>query len=162
MALADVDAGTNMELLEIKDGLARLKLTYWDREQAPNLLEDFMRPIRAGKLTFDGMDEVKVLEKKTDPQTQLEWRKVVIEGWSEIANIRKAGNAVWDYAKQMHEGDCQLCHYLDPIEKYQVVEWPVRIKRMKRYTKLSLQQQLLLARYLQRERYDLGPINGER
>jgi trimethylamine-N-oxide reductase (cytochrome c), cytochrome c-type subunit TorC len=162
MVLAEIDAGSNLKVVEIKGKLVKVSATYWDREQAPTLLEDFLRPIRAGRLTFDGMDAVKVIEAKKDPHTELEWRKVTIEGWTSGEYLRKQSDDIWSYAKDLYEGDCQLCHKLNAIEKYQVVEWPVRIKRMRRYTKLDMPQQKLLARYLQRRRYDMGPINGER
>jgi trimethylamine-N-oxide reductase cytochrome c-type subunit TorC len=162
MVLAEIDAGSALKVLEIRNKTVKVRATYWDREQAPILLEDFLRPIRAGKLTFDGMDAIKVGEAKKDPHTELEWRKVTIEGWTSAKHLRTQSDEIWSYAKDLFEGDCQLCHKLNPVEKYQVVEWPVRIKRMRRYTKLDARQQKLLARYLQRQRYDLGPINGER
>ena len=153
--LAKLDTGTEIEVIKLEGELAHVRLIAWDREQSIILYEGMSRPIQSAKLTIDGMDYIKIGKTQKDSYTELEWREITLEGWMSVKDLSGDNGAVWSYAKTMYESDCQLCHKLPVIDLWEVNEWPIRIKRMRRYTKLDLDRQTLVARYLQRERFAL-------
>lgn len=156
MELATIDTGTSVKIVEVDGDMAKVSLNAWDREQSIILYEDASRPIQSAKLSIDGMDHISVGKTHIDDYTELEWREIVLEGWVSKAALTSEPDAVWAYAQEMFESDCGLCHKLPKADLFDTNEWPIRIKRMRRYTKLDLERQALVSRYVQRARFELG------
>nr|CRH04968.1 putative Cytochrome c-type protein TorC/TorY [Candidatus Magnetococcus massalia] len=139
-SFATLYGGTPVEVVAERGGMVQVNFAAWDRESGTQMYVDFNRAIMVAKLSFDGMDALKVLESKVEPEYELTWNRGQLTGWVKREALGPDEQAYWNYVTGLYDLDCNMCHKTFPRDKWNIFDWTNNIKEMRRYTKLSPEQ----------------------
>lgn len=136
----------------------KVKLVAWDREGSTQLFKVPGVLMQVAKLGFGGMDTLTAIDSKLDTETELTWNKVAVEGWVKKGAMSSEARVVNDFAEELWNTDCSLCHSPYAPETYIARDWEKKVKAMRRYTKLEPEQLILVQQYLQSKAQDMKAV----
>ncbi|WP_319484880.1 NapC/NirT family cytochrome c [uncultured Cohaesibacter sp.] len=142
--------GTELKVLDRKDGLLKVAINGWQREGVERVLVATQgeRIIQAA-LSADIANTAAVHDTVFDKDTEYNWKKVTLEGWMKPVNLISDEKALWAYGAEMYESSCGACHSLPAISHYTATQWLGMVDGMKSYTSLSKPEIFFLKSYLQ-------------
>ena len=146
---------TALKVLERDGDWIKVRLNGWDREGGVQIFKKAGPQMQIAKLGIGGMDVVKQTEEFLDKETELTWNKVHVDGWLKTGALVSDGQVVDDYAAELNRTDCGMCHTRYEGQKYNARDWTKKIKAMRRFTKLELEQLEVVQLYLQDRSSDM-------
>lgn len=121
--LGKVDAGTPVEVLETKDGFAKIRVSGWALKEYPSQI--FTKPgVRIENASLDEESAV-TLDEKAGAQTVLDnlWVRASTQGWVDAKLIEPNVDILWKRAQARHEEACSSCHSAPSPEKFTANQW---------------------------------------
>lgn len=148
--LATLYGGTPLTVIKQEGDWVQVSSEGWDREEGSIIYVDFNRAVPIAKMSFDGMDSVKKLESKIEPEYELTWNRISLTGWIPRSALGPDEAQFWNYVTDLYELDCNLCHKTYPRDKWIMFDWNNNLKEMRRYTKLTQEQLQLVSNWVLR------------
>ncbi len=99
---------------------------------------------------------VEIHATETDPDTELVWHKVSVEGWVAPGSLLSSPDALWTYSAEMYNASCGTCHSTPDPGHSLANQWIGSLKAMKRFITLNKEEYRLLQKYLQLNARDTG------
>jgi hypothetical protein len=121
--LGKADAGAPVEVLERKDGAAKVRISGWALKEYPSQI--FTKPgVRIENASLDEESAVK-LDEKAGSQTVQDnlWVRASAEGWVDAALISNDRNALWKKAEERQHEACSSCHSAPSPDKFTANQW---------------------------------------
>ncbi|GAB6052983.1 pentaheme c-type cytochrome TorC [Magnetospira thiophila] len=147
--VAEVEPLTTLTVLETDGDRIKVRLIAWDREGSLQLYAKPGPQMQVAKVGIDGMDLLKPKAEFIDKETELTWHQVSLEGWTTRDGLTLNRDAAWGYAEEMWALDCNLCHNQIARQEYNAYEWGKQMLAMRRFTKLTPEQQAVVLKYVQ-------------
>ncbi|MES9860159.1 MAG: NapC/NirT family cytochrome c [Candidatus Thiodiazotropha sp. LLP2] len=148
--LATVYGGTPVTVVKQEGEWVQVVSEGWDREEGSQIFIDFNRTVILTKMSFDGMDRVEKIGSKLEPEYELTWNHIKLTGWVPRSALGSSEEKFWNYVTALYDLDCNLCHKTYPRDKWIMFDWRNNLKEMRRYTKLSPEQLLLVSNWVLR------------
>ncbi|CCQ75085.1 NapC/NirT family cytochrome c [Magnetospira sp. QH-2] len=152
---AAVEPLTPLEILETDGDMVKVRLTAWDREGGLQLFAKPGPQMQVAKVGIDGMDVIQQKAEFIDKETELTWHQVSVEGWTSKEGLTANKDSAWGYAEEMWKLDCNLCHNQIDRQEYNAYEWGKQMLAMRRFTKLTQEQQAVVLKYVQNGSSDM-------
>ena len=150
LPLATLYGGTPLSVIKQDGDWVQVSSEGWDREEGSQIYIDFNRAVILAKMNFDGMDVVEKLESKLEPEYELTWNRIKLTGWVPRAALGPSEEKFWAYVTDLYDLDCNLCHKTFSRDNWIMFDWRNNLKEMRRYTKLSQEQLLLVSNWVLR------------
>lgn len=156
-AIGQVLAATEMKVLDRKKGMAQVRIEGWQQDQVGQVIyalrgqrifEATLRKSEAGR--------VEVHSSETDPDTELLWHKVSVEGWVAPGELLSETDDLWTYTAEMYNASCGTCHSTPDPGHSLANQWIGSLKAMKRFITLDKEEYRLVQKYLQLNARDTG------
>ncbi|WP_319529861.1 NapC/NirT family cytochrome c [uncultured Cohaesibacter sp.] len=150
-------AATEVSVLERSGDLLKVRLEGWQQDQVDRVIYA-LRGQRIFEATLDknSTDAVERLSSETDPDTELLWHKMQIEGWITQNDLLSDEEKLWDYAEELYVASCATCHSRPDPGHYLSNQWIGVLKSMKRFVSIDTEQYRFLQKYLQLNAKDTG------
>lgn len=146
-----VELATPVEVLELKDKMAKIKLKGWSADGFENVLfADIGK-----RIIYLNADEkikkyAKVLQNKIDDYDS-SWNEVSYEIWIKKSNLIKSKDKALEEGAEIYENSCGACHASPSIKHYTVNQWPNIIKSMETRAGLMQEERQAVIKFLQNQ-----------
>lgn len=148
---------TDVTVLERSGDLMKVRLDGWQQDGADRVIYALRgQRIFSATVGKKNVDAVQKLSTETDPDTELVWHKVALEGWINNADLVSDKDKVWTYAEEMYVASCATCHSRPDPGHYLANQWIGVLKSMKRFISIDKEQYRFLQKYLQNNAKDTG------
>lgn len=156
-AIGDFLAATHLKVLERKGDLLKVRADGWQQDQVDRIIYELRgQRIFSATVKKSAVDEVERHGTETDPDTDLVWHQVSVEGWVDRSDLIDDIDALWDYGAEMNNASCGICHSMVPPEHLLANQWIGTLKAMSRFLTLDKEEYRFLQKYLQMHASDTG------
>lgn len=139
-----------LEILERKDNWLRVKAAGWHQQDAARVLYALPgKRILVAILKKSATHLLKQNSEVTDPETDIVWKGVTLEGWVKDKNLSARLDDLWTPAWELFSTRCTVCHQRRIPEKYTANQWRSLLKVMGPRTGLPKPKQQLILTFLQ-------------
>ena len=143
-------SATELEVLDREGDALKVRIAGWRQEGADRVIYELMgQRIFTATLTPPAVEQVAVGEPTVDPNTDLTWLPVSIEGWVGADSLVEDRETLWDYAAEMYTASCATCHGKPEPDHYLANQWIGNMKAMARFISLDKREYRFLLKYLQ-------------
>ena len=150
-------SATKLIVLDSKGDARKVRIEGWRQKGADRIMYELMRHrIFTATLRPAALEQVKVGEEQVDPDTDLTWMPVSIEGWVKADKLGSDLDALWEYSAEMYTASCATCHGKPEPDHYLANQWIGTMKAMKRFISLDKREYRLVQKYLQLHASDTG------
>jgi trimethylamine-N-oxide reductase cytochrome c-type subunit TorC len=156
----ELDGAASALVLDVKPDALQIAIAGWQRAGSPEIL--YQRPgkrILLAKLSQAAVARAVAVETTTDPDTDQEWTRVRLNGWTKPGRFAASVEPLWRVSTMMYGNDCAMCHALHPPESVDANDWIGRVNSMRRFSSLNDDEVALLQAYLQNHARDAPPAN---
>lgn len=145
------------ESTEREKGHFLVEVTGWRESKGRGRVITQFRGKRVFSAVLDAtlMDNVKVLQTQTDPESHQQWQQVSVTAWSPATGFINNVDPLWQYADQMLQSTCSACHSTPPPTRYTANGWIAGLKAMSTYYRLNPVEERTLLKYLQTHASDV-------
>lgn len=159
--LAALSVASELILLETGDRFHRVALEGWAREGAERVL--FALPgkrILVAQIARESVGQMEHRDSLEDPDTEILWNRMRIEGWVDATNVQQELQPIWDNAWALFSKRCTACHQRRVPSHYTANQWRSLIKVMGPRTGLPKADQTLILTFLQHHASDTIELQG--
>ena len=150
-------AATKVSVLERSGDLLKVRLEGWQQDKVDRVVYALRgQRIFEATLAKSSTDAIKRLSTETDPDTELVWHKMQVDGWVTQANLVSDEAKLWNYADELYGASCTTCHSRPDPGHYLSNQWIGVLKSMKRFVSIDKEQYRFLQKYLQLNAKDTG------
>lgn len=157
----DRAAGNILPLTEVhvaeRDGdWIKVRIDGWMQEGMERVLvKEMGRRLFLATVTQDMADKAKVIETKTDPDTDLNWKEGEITVWTKADAFTSDKSGLMNYGEEMYSAACGACHSAAAPDHFLANQWMGIVKDMKGNTALGAEEVRFLQNYLQLHAKDM-------
>lgn len=156
-SIGQVLAATHLKVVERKDGAAKVRIEGWQQDQVAQVVYALRgQRIFEATLRKSETGRVETHSTETDPDTDLVWHKVSVEGWVAPGTLLPNADDLWSYTSEMYTASCATCHSKPDPAHSLANQWIGSLKAMKRFISLDKEEYRLLQKYLQLNAKDTG------
>lgn len=143
-------AATELEVVDRDGDLLKVRIDGWQQDQVVQAIYALR-----GQRIFSAVVDKRIADRierhatEVDPDTDLTWHRVSLEGWVHATDLIADKNRLWEYAAEMHSASCGTCHSLHAAHHSLANQWIGTMKAMKRFLVLDNEQYRFLLKYLQ-------------
>jgi trimethylamine-N-oxide reductase cytochrome c-type subunit TorC len=154
-AIGKVFIASKFEILQNNGEWTQIKVQGWSQEGAERIIY-----ARAGKRIFSAalssraVKNIKVHNTQHDPDTDLNWNAVSVEGWIKGNLYTPDLDILWKEAWTLFTTRCTACHQQRIPHKYSANQWTGLLKVMGPRTGLPKDKQRLILKFLQNHAKD--------
>ncbi|HAT85739.1 MAG TPA: cytochrome C [Rhizobiales bacterium] len=150
-------SATKLEVLETSGDARKVRISGWRQKGADRIFYELMsHRIFTATLSPKALEQVKLGEEKTDPETELVWIPVSLDAWVKADKLLADRNELWGLAEEMYTASCTSCHGKPDADHYLANQWIGVMKSMKRFISLNKQEYRFVQKYLQLHASDTG------
>ncbi len=148
---------TALKVLERSGDVLKVSLSGWQQDGVNSAVY-----ARRGKRIFEAaltssmVERLQASEAETDPETDLVWRKVSLEGWVKKDALVSKLQPIWDYGAEMYSANCNTCHKSAAPDHNLANQWNGVVEAMQRFVTIDKQQNRFMVKYLQMHASDVG------
>ncbi len=150
-------AATRLTVLDDSRDMVRVSAEGWQQDG----VEQVLYALRGHRI-FDAtvkksaIDIIETHATETDPDTDLVWHQVSVEGWVSKDLLIEDVEPIWDYTREMYSASCGMCHSRPDPGHTLANQWIGVMKSMKRFITLDKEEYRILQKYLQLNAKDTG------
>ncbi|WP_417843220.1 c-type cytochrome [Thalassospira sp.] len=153
--------GTEMEILERKDDLIKVKITGWQ----PEGVKAVLYALKGQRILEAVLDKSAIAALETgkieiSANTGQTWGQASLTGWTKADGVIVNTEKLWDFSSALFNKTCSACHTQPETGAYLANQWVGTINAMRRFTSLNDDQYHLVLAYLQNHSKDVNP-DGE-
>lgn len=150
-------AATHLKVTDRDDGMLKVSIEGW-RQDGVEQVVYALRGQRIFEATVkkSSIDIIQNHGTETDPDTDLVWHKVSLEGWVPPGKLIGDVEPLWDYTREMYGASCGMCHSKPDPGHTLANQWIGVLKSMKRFITLDKEEYHVLQKYLQLHAKDTG------
>ncbi|MCW2306630.1 pentaheme c-type cytochrome TorC [Rhodobium gokarnense] len=150
-------AATEVSVLERDGDLLKVRVDGWQQDQVDQVIYALRgHRIFSATASKNAVDAIQRIKTEVDPDTDLTWHQVSMEGWIKSGAVIADQKKLWDYGKEMYTSSCSVCHSLPEKDHLLANQWIGSLKAMKRFIVLDTEQYRFLQKYLQFHAKDTG------
>ncbi|MET1412010.1 pentaheme c-type cytochrome TorC [Roseibium sp. HPY-6] len=156
-AIGQVLAATHMKVLDRDNGAAKVSIEGWQQDGVAQVVYALRgQRIFEATLKKSEVGRVETHTTETDPDTELVWHKVSVDGWVAPESLVPDVDQIWEYTSEMYSASCATCHSKPDPGHTLANQWIGVLKSMKRFTTLDKEEYRILQKYLQLNAKDTG------
>ena len=150
-------SATEVSVLERSGDLLKVRLEGWQQDKVDRVIYALRgQRIFEATLSKGSTDAIKRLTTEKDPDTDLVWHKMEIDGWVTSKDLVSDEDKLWNYAEELYGASCATCHSRPDPGHYLSNQWIGVLKSMKRFVSIDKEQYRFLQKYLQLNAKDTG------
>ncbi len=152
-------SATGMDVLDRTKDALNVRIEGWRQEGADRVMYE-MQGQRIFTATFRpaAVEQIVAGEAQVDPDTDLTWLPVSIEGWVARTELIADRADLWDYAEEMYSASCATCHGRPDPHHFLANQWIGVMKSMERFISLDKREYRFLQKYLQLNASDTSDV----
>lgn len=156
-AVGQVLAATHMKVLDREKDMVNVSIDGWQQDGVGQVVYA-LRGQRIFEATVkkSAVDLVKAHSTETDPDTDLVWHEVSLDGWVAPGELISDATPLWRYTSEMYSASCGTCHSKPDPGHSLANQWIGTLKAMKRFITLNKEEYRILQKYLQLNAKDTG------
>lgn len=146
---------TRLRVLDRRAGWLRVETRGWNREGAERVVYAFPgKRILTVALRRAETGRLNALDSIVDPETDITWNGVTLEGWIADKDVTPDLDTIWQAAWDLFATRCTVCHQRRIPHHYTANQWVSLLKVMGPRTGLPKERQRLILTYLQHHARD--------
>ncbi|WP_170755878.1 NapC/NirT family cytochrome c [Ruegeria lacuscaerulensis] len=155
--IGQVLAATHMHVKDRSKGALNVQVEGWQQDGVGQVVYA-LRGQRIFEATVKKakVDLVQNHGTETDPDTDLVWHKVSLDGWVADKDLISDVDQLWTYTSEMYSASCGTCHSKPDPGHSLANQWIGSLKAMKRFITLDKEEYRILQKYLQLNAKDTG------
>ncbi|RYH11609.1 NapC/NirT family cytochrome c [Tropicimonas sp. IMCC6043] len=159
--IGQILGATHLKVLERQGDLLKVRVDGWQQDGVDRVIYEFAgQRIFTATVKKSETGRVEQHSTMTDPDTDLVWHEVSIEGWVDQADLIDDVEALWAYGEEMNNASCGTCHSAPAADHFLANQWIGTMKAMERFITLDKEQYRFLQKYLQMHASDTGGAGG--
>ncbi|MDB5654548.1 MAG: NapC/NirT cytochrome c domain protein [Tardiphaga sp.] len=152
----ELDGAAPAKVLGVAADALQIEISGWQRAGSPEVLyQSPGKRILLAKLSAAAVARAVAVEIKVDPDTDQEWTRVRLVGWTKPGRFVASIEPLWRVGATMYDNDCSMCHALHPPDSIDANDWIGRVNAMRRFSSLDDDEVALLQAYLQNHAKDV-------
>lgn len=155
--IGQVLAATHMKVLDRRKGMVKVSIDGWQQDRVAQVVYA-LRGQRIFEATVKkaAIDRVRNHGTEKDPDTDLVWHQVSLDGWVAPGALISDVAPLWTYTSEMYNASCGICHSTPDPGHSLANQWIGSLKAMKRFITLDKEEYRVLQKYLQLNAKDTG------
>ncbi len=150
-------AASHLKVLDRKGDVLQVQIDGWQQDEVDKVIYELRgQRIFTATAKKDAIARIARSSTETDPDTELVWHKVTLDGWVDKADLVDSIDDLWAYGAEMNNASCGTCHSTVPPEHMLANQWIGALNAMKRFIPLDKEQYRFLQKYLQMHASDTG------
>lgn len=161
--IAELGVAVEVEPLASEGPMRRVVIRGWTRPGAERVLFAWPgKQVLVARLPRSETGRLVPLEQVTDPETEIAWTRMQLEGWVTAETLSPNRAAIWAAAWDLFAERCTACHERRIPENYSANQWRSHLKVMGPRTGLPAPDQELILTFLQYHASDtIGLTDGK-
>lgn len=151
-------AGIPMAVVQVADGMAKVRLAGWRQEDVERVLyAKAGKRILMASLSPEARQSIETSgDSVTLEDTGQTWNPAALEGWMPVASLTADTDKLWNYAGALFSTNCALCHALPHTNEFDANQWMGQFQAMVSSTALEKEEARLVQTYLQLHAADMA------
>lgn len=147
---------TKLTVLERSGEGLRVRIDGWQQEGVRSAIYSHMgKRVFQAALRGDLVESIKASETMIDPDTDIVWHKVSVDGWVKKNALIDDLDRIWNYGSELYVATCNSCHKAPAADHNLANQWPGILDAMKRFVAVDDKQFRFLRKYLQLHASDI-------
>ncbi len=150
-------AATEMKVLDRSGDAIKVQVSGWQQDGVGKIVYALRgQRIFQATVKSSAANQITQLATETDPDTDLVWHQVQLEGWIRPEMVVNEIEPLDTYASTLYSASCAVCHSKPAPEHMLANQWIGTLKAMQRFVSIDKEQMRLLQKYLQLRAKDTG------